>query len=38
MKQLDGNPELYKSVLKKRRREEKEEEGFMAYVKVCCKQ
>ena len=34
MQQLDDHPELYKSVLKKRRREQKEEEGFMAYVKV----
>lgn len=31
---LDNQPELYKAVLKKRRRERREEEGFMAYVKV----
>lgn len=34
MKVLDSNPDLYKSVLKKRRRKEKEEEGLMAYFKV----
>lgn len=34
MKLLDSNPDLYKSVLKKRRKEEKEEEGLMAYFKV----
>lgn len=34
MKLLDSNPDLYKSVLKKRRREEKEEEGLMSYFKV----
>ena len=34
MSQLDGQPELYKSVLQKRRREEKEEEGLMSFLKV----
>ena len=34
MGQLDGQPELYKSVMKKRRREEKEGEGLVSYLKV----
>lgn len=34
MSQLDGQPELYKSVLQKRRRAEKEEEGLMSFLKV----
>ena len=34
MEQLDTQPELYRSVLRKRRREQKEEAGLMSYLKV----
>ena len=34
MSHLDSQPEMYKSVLRKRRREEKEQEGMMSYLKV----
>ena len=34
MNQLDSRPELYKSVLQKRRREEKEEAGLVSFLKV----
>lgn len=34
MKHLDKQPDMYKSILKKRRRDEKENEGIMSYIKV----
>ena len=35
MQHLDSNPEVYKEIMKKKRKQESEDAGLMAFLKVC---